>query len=465
MIKKIIKSSILLSVLFCTLFVNSISVSAVTLDNNGDEKENPYGDSGLDKSFSEAEYYDCYMPYGVTLKEIGGYATGAIWAAYDQYNAPMSESMQNSHVGTFVNYENDLLGSNSTLSSAFQGMDWSYESETGMSIVTDNNGTQYYISAFPGFFFYNSAAGSNGFPEYSSSAWGTAVDIILTDGTVIHFAMGDSVAPQHSNGGIDNPVYFDVIYENAPMNMSQYLHLFQAQSGHSVEVWGRSGCSQAFMDKYNIGDGEDQNKIAIARVYNTKVSDNPTRSQGLNGDVSYSLGDVDISSSSTGTDSMGNQIVSEWELVGMKGLKNRIGDSQTSIELKSRDSLSLGEGYSTQVIGDNIALANQANVLTTARVAVVFIGLCMVFYAVVLLLTYMFDRVNSFIDISLVKIATFGYLEYTDEDLGGRQVGKASSGRIIFLTCSLMVIGCLFVSGGVIPFIMQIVFNLLEKFL
>lgn len=465
MIKKTIKSGMLLSLFLCTLLFNSISVSAVTLDNNGEEKDNPYGDSGLDKSFSEAEYYDCYLPYGVTLKDIGGYATGAIWAAYDQYNAPMSESMQNSHVGTFVNYENDLLGSNSTLSAAFQGMDWSYESETGMSIVKDDNGTQYYISAFPGFFFYNSAAGSNGFPEYSSTAWGTAVDIILTDGTVIHFAMGDSVAPQHSNGGIDNPVYFDVIYENAPMNMPQYLHLFQAQSGHSVEVWGRSGCSQAFMDKYNIGDGEDQNKIAIARVYNTKVSDNPTRSQGLNGDVSYSLGDVEISSSSTGTDSMGNQIVSEWELVGMEGLKNRIGDSQTSIELKSRDSLSLGEGYSTQVIGDNIALANQANVLTTARVAVVFVGLCMVFYAVILLLAYMFDRVNSFIDISLVKIATFGYLEYTDEDLGGRQVGKASSGRLIFLACSLMVIGCLFVSGGVIPFIMQIVFNLLEKFL
>ena len=89
----------------------------------------------------------------------------------------------------------------------------------------------------------------------------------------------------------------------------------------------------------------------------------------------------------------------------------------------------------------------------------------MVFYAVMLLLAYMFDRVNSFIDISLVKIATFGYLEYTDEDLGGRQVGKVSSGRLIFLVCSLMVIGCLFVSGGVIPFIMQIVFNLLEKFL
>lgn len=155
----------------------------------------------------------------------------------------------------------------------------------------------------------------------------------------------------------------------------------------------------------------------------------------------------------------------EWDLVGMENLRSKLAEQQQSISLADRTGLTLSEGYSTQVIGDNIVLANQANVLSTARVAVVFIGLCMVFYAVMLLLAYMFDRVNSFIDISLVKIATFGYLEYTDEDLGGRQVGKASSGRLIFLACSLMVIGCLFVSGGVIPFIMQIVFNLLEKFL
>lgn len=217
--------------------------------------------------------------------------------------------------------------------------------------------------------------------------------------------------------------------------------------------------------------------LFLSRYENPAVYNTTTRRQlsqqvydSLNGTEAYSFLENGLSDGSNNNNNSPDEshveaIKSEWELVGMENLKSKLAELQTDIQLKSRNDLSLSEGYSTQVIGDNIALANQANVLTTARVAVVFIGLCMVFYSVALLLAYMFDRVNSFVDISLVKIATFGYLEYTDEDLGERQVGKASSGRLIFLACSLMVIGCLFVSGGVIPFIMQIVFNLLEKFL
>lgn len=469
--KNIVGALLFLLLTVCILFLSPITAHAVTLDNDGSEKENPYGDTGLAKSF-EAEYYDCYMPYGLTLKEIGGYATGAIWAAYQQYNAPMAESMQNAHVGTFVNYENDLLGRNSTLSRAFSGMNAYKESDTGMQIVEDSNGTQYYISAFPGFMFYNSTAGTNGFPSYSSEAWGTAVDIILTDGTVIHFAMGDSVAPQHSNGGIENPQYFDVIYENAPLTMPQYKHLYQAQSGHSVEVWGTSGCSQAFMDKYNIGDGEDQNKIAVARIYNKKVGDNPERASGVSEEVSYSLGDVTIGSGGgedgddgTGEDSMGNVITSEWDLVGMTHLKSKLAEQQSQIELKSREDLSTGEQYSVATVKENLEYEHQASAIDTVRVSVVFVGLCLVFYSVMLLVCYLFDKSNSFIEISLVKFITFGYLEYTDDELAKGQQGKASSKRLLVLVVIIMIIGCLFISGGVLQAVMQVMINIHDKFL
>ena len=463
---KSLKKSILL--FFCTLLIlctYSIDAYAVTIDNDGTEKENPYGDSGIGKSFQDAEYYDCYMPYNLTPNDIGGYATGAIWAAYQQYNAPMSESARSTKITGFINYENNLLGNNSTLSAAFRGMDWSYEDSTGMSIVKDANGTQYYISAFPGFLFYNSTAGSGGFPSYSSAAWGTAVDMILTDGTVIHFAMGDSIAPPHSNGGIENPQYFDVIYRNAPLNMPQYKHLFQAQAGQTIEVWGKSGCNRAFMQKYNIGTGEGQNRVAIARIYNVKVSSNPTRSSGINGDVSYSLGDVTIGSGdSTGTDSTGNTIVSEWELVGMAGRKSTLANEQVSIELKSRGDLSSGEAYSVATVGENLALMREANLVDTARIAVVFIGLCLVFYAVMLLVAYLFDYSNSFLEVSLVKFLTFGYLEYTDDEIAKHEKGKASSKRLLFLVVILIIIGCLFVSGGVLQKVMEIIMNVYEKF-
>lgn len=466
-----VKVGIVIFFMIFMVLLSSIEVQAVTLDNDGSEKENPYGDTGIAKSFQDAEYYDCYIPYGLTCKDIGGYATGAIWAAYSQYDAPMAESMQNTHVGTFVNYENDMLGRNSTLSAAFSGMNAYKEDDTGMQIVEDTNGTQYYIAAFPGFMFNTSTAGTNGFASYSSEAWGTAIDIILTDGTVIHFAMGDSVAPQHSNGGIENPQYFDVIYENAPLNFPQYKHLFQAQSGHSVEVWGRSGCSQAFMDKYNIGDGEGQNKIAIARIFNTKVSANPARSSGVDEKVSYSLGEVTIGSGGggsseedgTGEDSMGNIISSEWDLIGMTQFNKQLAEMQGKTELMGREDLSTGEQYSVATVKENLEYEKQANVIDTARISVVFIGLCLVFYAVMLLVAFLFDYSNSFFDVSLVRYMTFGYLEYSDDELARGQRGKASTKRLLCLVVTILVIGCLFISGGVLQAIMQIIVNIYDR--
>ena len=148
----------------------------------------------------------------------------------------------------------------------------------------------------------------------------------------------------------------------------------------------------------------------------------------------------------------------------MAGRKSTLANEQVSIELKSRGDLSSGEAYSVATVGENLALMREANLVDTARIAVVFIGLCLVFYAVMLLVAYLFDYSNSFLEVSLVKFLTFGYLEYTDDEIAKHEKGKASSKRLLFLVVILIIIGCLFVSGGVLQKVMEIIMNVYEKF-
>lgn len=463
----VLKRIILFTLFFIALFIvynyNSIEVhaDAVTIDNDGKSRENPYGDSGLSKSF-EADYYDCYVPYNLTPLDIGGWSQGSSNASSSTYNSPMSEDAKSRKITAFVNWENDLS------SNFFGSATKSYEESTGMTIYTDGNGTKYYVTAIQNFFYNNSTAGTNGFPGFSIANRGQIFDVILTDGTCIHFVVGDANAIQHTNAGSDdNESSFDVTYDFTELLIPQYKHIFQAQSGNTLEVWGKtSNATSKFSEKYNIGNGDDQNRVAYYRMYNAFIKNNPQRSSGVSGDVSYSYGDVSISGAGDGenaTDSMGNVITSEWDLVGMGGLKNKIGDNQTKVNFMSRDNLSVGEAYSVATVGENIALLKEANVIDTVRVSVVFVGLCLVFYSVLLLVAYLFDYTNSFLEISLVKIITFGYLEYSDDELAKNERGKASSKRLLFLVVFLIIIGCLFISGGVLRAVMEIMMNIHDK--
>lgn len=454
-------------IVLCIVFVlcPSFIVNAeYTIPNDGKALSEPYGDCKLPKSF-EAEYYDCYIPYNLTPIDIGGWATGARWAAYSQYNSPMPEYLRNTKISGYMNYENDISNLSRTLQSTFSHMQKGYEDDTGMFIVTDSNGTQYYVAAFPEFLFNCSSAGQNGFSGYSSSAWGTAIDLILTDGTVLHFMMGDSQAQQHGNGGISNPQYFDVIYDNAPMVLGQYIHLFQAQSGHCVELWGRNAnCASKFMEKYNIGNGDDNNRVAVARVYNVKGTDSPKRVSGIDGKVSYSINGVSIgasSNSSVGVDSSGNTIVSEWDLVGMPKQSGLTSDKQ--IYLPDGSELSIGEGYSISKIGNNIKSSKGDVTLNLVRVLVVFIGMCLVMYSVLVLMCMVFDRANSFIEVSLVSVVSFGHLTYTDEDFGTSK-GYVGTKKLVVTVCLVCLFGLLLISGGVLPFLMNIVYSVKDIF-
>ena len=171
----------------------------------------------------------------------------------------------------------------------------SYEAETGCTIYTDSNGTQYYASAIQNWFFY----ADNAFYPFASTMWGELFDVILTDGTCIHFVAGDSNATAHTNGGDKthegSPLSStsDLQWIFAPMKYEQYRHLFGALAGHCIEIWGKGedySYAEAFRKKYNIGNDDDQNHVAYYRMYNAQISNPPTPANNDAKNLSYSLG-------------------------------------------------------------------------------------------------------------------------------------------------------------------------------
>ena len=455
----------MIGALALSLCMSTVSVMAdtVTLDNDGKEKKNPYGDCELKKSF-DADYYDCYVPYNLTCGEIGGYSTGASNSVSASYTA-MSEETKKKKVTYFTNYEGDM-GMN-----YFGNAKKGYDEETGMTTYTDQNGTVFYVTAIQHFFYNNSTVGTNGFPGWSMENRGQLVDVILSDGTCVHFIVGDANAIQHTNaGGDDTAGHFDVTFSFADLTLKQYPHLFAAHAGNTLEVWGKSGCAPKFSEKYNIGNGDDKVRIAYYRLYNAFIKDSPKRMEGVPEDVSFSYGDVRIEGGSDdedeNTDSTGNSILpEEFELVGMSKFESSIADNAQAVEMAQKGDLNIKEQHSLSNIGYDLSIQKRALSIDNARIAVVFIGICLIFYGVLLGLCTLFDRMNNFIDISLVKIVSFGLLTYSEEDHTKGKKGYANSGRIVFVISVVTIVGCLLVSGGVLPFMMDIINSIIDKFI
>lgn len=444
-------------IIVCCLLI-PLEVLAVTMDNTGEAKEVPYGDSKLPSCYEGTEYIDCYLPYSLTCEEVGGYAASATAAGHmvtTGGGSAMPESIRQSYVSTSVMMEAPynyavrhgwiLVGySNPT------NCQVTTEPDTQLNVVIDDNGNNYYMTAVQPFFFRHPQAGQNNFPANESGGFGEVVDVILTDGTCIHFICFDINAAQHTNG-IDNSGAgaFDYVYSNTELKLSQYNNLFSTQNGNCLEIWmDHASGVQAFKEKYNIGNGEGQNRIAYYRMYNTFLKDAPKRASGVGTDVSFSYGDVTISSNSAENEEGSEGIIDEWGLTGMpeKSLLNIDG---VDIQFVDDSSLNTKENYSVKSIRRDLEAIEISEFIDKLRVSVVFIGLLLVFYSVFLIFAAVFDRVNTFIEISAIHIITFGKIKRVDSDAAGESEGVISTAKLIKIISITLIVGLFLISGGV----------------
>lgn len=455
------KLFLVLLCLVLTISVIPVTLSeSVVLDNDGKPRSNPYGKCAVKSSF-DADYYDCYIPYNLTCKEVGGISVGG--------SGKMSESDMNKKVSAKINYEGNLEWSYSQnfLRNYAVGYTASYCEETDAAILTGNDGTQFYIAAIPYFCYASNMDGTAGFPGWSSENRGQLYDLILTDGTVLHFVVGDAKAQVHTNGGSNG------YYVHNDLNYQQYRYLFQSYAGETVEIFGKNGgCVSKFMQKYGFGSDDGDVRVAYIRMYNKRLKDgNVVRAEGIPAGVGYTHDNVSISANSNSngstsiTDENGNlieiAIIPEYQLTGMP-TNVSISDGGANVVLSDRDKLSFYELNSLSSSKDAIDARNSIKAFDFARHVMVFIGLLLLVYTIFVFLAAMFDRVNSFIDISLVSIFTFGALKVSNEKETKGQVGYASNAKLYVSIGVMTFVSVLLISGAVIPGIMKAVQSALD---
>lgn len=178
----------------------------------------------------------------------------------------------------------------------------------------------------------------------------------------------------------------------------------------------------------------------------------------------YSTGDGDSSYRNYSDTSDLSTIIEEWQLTGMPSKSGLVSDI-TVPTLPDASNLSISDSYNISQIGQSISLSKQYDAWTLVRVWIVFAGLMIIVYALLLGLCVLFDTWNNIINISLVKVISFGKIQYSyDKDILSDSDNHTSGKRMIFIIATLLIVGCLLISGGVLPKVLQFVYNISSSF-
>lgn len=172
----------------------------------------------------------------------------------------------------------------------------------------------------------------------------------------------------------------------------------------------------------------------------------------------------DDSSSGDKNVELSGGIISEWELTGMPAKSGLTADA-VNLSFVSKDSEGLTAENRKDIaeIGTTIADTKTINAWVTVRVIIVFIGLLMFTYALMLLLALLFDKFNTIIDISLIGVLTLGMIKFSDDKYASNGeedvIRTTDTKRMIILIVVMVLIGGVFVSGGVIPAVVRAIYR------
>lgn len=157
-----------------------------------------------------------------------------------------------------------------------------------------------------------------------------------------------------------------------------------------------------------------------------------------------------------------SRVVSEWELTGMHSQGGLLNDAvkPTFPGLEDIENLSNTQKKSLQAIKDNKEV-NGTSPEKYLNIALSFVGLLMIVYAILLSLALAFDRVNNIFDFSLVSIFTFGKVRLIDKgdilDSDNLKNSYTSVKAVVVRCIILFVVGSVFLSGLIPMLIMKII--------
>ena len=284
--------------------------------------------------------------------------------------------------------------------------------------------------------------------EYATKEYsGTAGEISIVD-KFTHFPSAEDSITEHSiiwwNGMYEPELQ---ILENLNSSMDEFLREM-SNGPYSTDVNYYTSL-KTLIKQYDL---EKLDKLAFpeGRKFcgfgDRRVGEYKYPNDGYNGNASE-VGSIEVSGGGSYV------IVAEEDLVGMYP-KSFFTEGYKPIELPTYDSLTTSEKLNLGIIRDNINSENSWSLWDTVRVFTVFIGLCILVYGVLFVTSYLFDRSNNLIEISLLNVITLGYLEYSNEEEEVR--GYVNNSRLIKIEIALFSVGFFLVSGGLFSFIIDI---------
>ena len=151
----------------------------------------------------------------------------------------------------------------------------------------------------------------------------------------------------------------------------------------------------------------------------------------------------------------GYVIVDEKDLVGMYP-ESFFGDDAKDISLATYDELSTLEKANLDNIKRNILQQREWSIYDTIRVLTVFMGLCLIFYSVLIFVAYIFDRTNNLIEVSMISILSLGSLCFSDDEDKDKNWHHVNKSRLLKIEISLWLVGFFLVAGGVFNLVLKI---------
>lgn len=240
------------------LYGSFYTVYGNEIDNYGNIRRDVYGICGIESSYEDVGYYDCYIPYKKSLYNIQGYSqrsyyddalTSEDMTAMYRY---LDSSLFNKKVGSIYGFDNSRPVS---IERYYSGI------EDGLFVYESGIGNKYYAISIPKF-FYNYSDADIG---WSEDAKGQLVDLIYVDGAVVHCVVGGLEWESTTNGWVS---YIDTERNSShcDVNYDQYRSLFSDSEGYTIKFFGDG-------DHLNIDDSE----LAYCRMYNLYIWDDEDR--------------------------------------------------------------------------------------------------------------------------------------------------------------------------------------------
>lgn len=158
-------------------------------------------------------------------------------------------------------------------------------------------------------------------------------------------------------------------------------------------------------------------------------------------------------------------VVSEKDITGMPK-DSTLLDNQDTVGLGTRDDLSIKQQYIMSVVGNNIDITKESDALDLSRKIVTFVGLLIVNYAIVLFICMIGDKMNNWVELNFVNLATFGKVNYYPNEQDISSSNKYSSTKKLTIALIIMfIIGMGIISGGIFKGLSQFVYWFSQKFI